>query len=432
MKKDNIQKYLNNYSEKDFLYLPEINDYWEKIIAIPCHNEFFELKELLTESLTILAKKHKILLILIVNASESSSEKVHETNYKLLRYLEDYSSDFKACEPISLAKFINYDILLLNHAVPAYLFSERCGVGMARKTACDMALYLIRNKRIKSEWIRCTDADVLLPENYLDFEPPPERYSAINYNFYHVNIPDNEQGLALQLYEIYLRYYHLGLAWADSPYAFHTIGSTMAVSAESYAQVRGFPKKREAAEDFYMLNKLAKVNNIYKAVDSVIRIKGRESDRVPFGTGASMAKIGKLLYSGNEYKIYDPQVFSVLKNIYLLIEKFLETADFDSFIKNLDSRERADFDLMENFQFSLILKNSLNLSESREIIRKHIHTWFDAFRIIKLIHFISNHYYPHLIWRESLQNANFIDFETANQSPEEIRNAIFITEKKIL
>ena len=51
------------------------------------------------------------------------------------------------------------------------------------------------------------------------------------------------------------------MKYARSPYAFHTIGSTMAVSANHYAKVRGFPK-REAGEDFYLLNKLAKVKTL--------------------------------------------------------------------------------------------------------------------------------------------------------------------------
>ncbi len=67
--------------------------------------------------------------------------------------------------------------------------------------------------------------------------------------------------LATQLYELSLRYYVAGMKFARSPYAFHTIGSSMAVSPVHYARVRGFPK-REAGEDFYLLNKLAKLGSV--------------------------------------------------------------------------------------------------------------------------------------------------------------------------
>ena len=59
-----------------------------------------------------------------------------------------------------------------------------------------------------------------------------------------------------------LRYYVAGMKYARSHLThFHTIGSTMAVRASYYAKVRGFPK-REAGEDFYLLNKLAKVGTV--------------------------------------------------------------------------------------------------------------------------------------------------------------------------
>ena len=53
----------------------------------------------------------------------------------------------------------------------------------------------------------------------------------------------------------------LGLGFAGSPYAYHSVGSTLAVRAEAYAIVRGVPK-RAAGEDFYLLDKLAKVTPI--------------------------------------------------------------------------------------------------------------------------------------------------------------------------
>ena len=104
--------------------------------------------------------------------------------------------------------------------------------------------------------------------------------------------------------------------FAGSPYAFHTIGSTMAVSAVHYAKVRGFPK-REAGEDFYLLNKLAKVGSVLEldvgTDDGAIEIDSRRSDRVPFGTGAAVNKITGLADPVREFQFYDPEVFGLLK-----------------------------------------------------------------------------------------------------------------------
>ena len=46
-----------------------------------------------------------------------------------------------------------------------------------------------------------------------------------------------------------MSYYVAGLAMAGSGYAHHSLGSTIAVHAKSYAAVRGYPK-RSAGEDF--------------------------------------------------------------------------------------------------------------------------------------------------------------------------------------
>ena len=104
---------------------------------------------------------------------------------------------------------------------------------------------------------------MLLPRDYFDraSKVPRNHASALVYPFIHRGEEDVALARAIQLYEISLRYYVLGLASAGSPYAHHTVGSTLAVDAISYAKVRGVPK-RTAAEDFYLLGKLAKIGKV--------------------------------------------------------------------------------------------------------------------------------------------------------------------------
>ena len=119
-----------------------------------------------------------------------------------------------------------------------------------------------------------------------------------------------------QLYEYSLRYYVAGLSYAGSPYAFHTIGSTLAVNAVHYARVRGFPR-RQAGEDFYLLNKLAKVGSVRQLSAETdcepIDIAARRSDRVPFGTGAAVGKLMELENPATEFLLYHPAVFGLLR-----------------------------------------------------------------------------------------------------------------------
>ena len=62
---------------------------------------------------------------------------------------------------------------------------------------------------------------------------------------------------AIDRYELFLRHYVLGLKLAGSPYAFHTVGSAMACTADAYVR-RGGMNTRAAGEDFYFLQHLSR------------------------------------------------------------------------------------------------------------------------------------------------------------------------------
>src|SRR6202022_2192121 len=162
------------------------------------------------------------------------------------------------------------------------------GVGLARKVGNDVALALAAGDRLSSGWLHNTDADTLLPRDYFDqMTGVPEKAAAAIYFFEHRFEKDPGLAEAARLYEISLRYYVLGLAWAESPYAYQSMGSCVVISRDAYAAVRGFPRKN-AAEDFYVLNKLAKVGSIFRLAGSPVLLEGRPSDRVPFGTGRAI------------------------------------------------------------------------------------------------------------------------------------------------
>ena len=132
----------------------------------------------------------------------------------------------------------------------------------SREGNYDEALALIAGGLVQNPWIRCTDADVEVPSDYFTAiaEIPADASAAIA-PFVHVPEGDANQQEAMRLYDAYLQDYVDGLSRAGSSYAFHTIGSLISVQARHYAMVRGVPK-RAAGEDFYLLNKLAKVGRV--------------------------------------------------------------------------------------------------------------------------------------------------------------------------
>ncbi len=201
------------------------------------------------------------------------------------------------------------DILLVDRCSAGRTVPGRQGVGLARKIGADIALELIVREKVASRLIYTTDADVQLPGEYFEAGRGNSGVAAILYPFGH----DAGTGTKLPacLYETAMLYYVAGLKWAGSPYAFTTVGSTIAVDADHYAMVRGMPK-RSAGEDFYLLNKLAKTGHIRQLADPIISIGARDSDRVPFGTGAALAKIAALDDPAQDFRFYDPRIFEQL------------------------------------------------------------------------------------------------------------------------
>ena len=122
--------------------------------------------------------------------------------------------------------------------------------------------------------------------------------------------------------------------------------------------------KRKAAEDFYFVEKLAKVVSVGKINSTTVYPSGRKSWRVPFGTGQ---RVGRFL-SGerNEYLLYSPESFIVLKkwnafflndqiqnpevylqeavNINIHLKKFLDeqkfAKDWNKILRNSNSTEQ--------------------------------------------------------------------------------------------
>ena len=92
------------------------------------------------------------------------------------------------------------------------------------------------------------------------------------------------------LYEMHLRYVNLMTRFTGFPHAYHTVGSCFGVRAESYAREGGMNRKK-AGEDFYFLHKIIPLGEFREINSTCVIPSPRESDRVPFGTGACHKEI---------------------------------------------------------------------------------------------------------------------------------------------
>ena len=117
--------------------------------------------------------------------------------------------------------------------------------------------------------ILCLDADFTCDFDYLveieKWFSDPERVACSIYFEHPLESPDNQRVTeAIILYELHLRYYVQSLRFASFPYAFHTIGSSMAVRSDVYRKQGGM-NKRQAGEDFYFLHKVIPLGGFWRS-----------------------------------------------------------------------------------------------------------------------------------------------------------------------
>ncbi len=394
-----LQQYLQRHIETEAANLPDwfSTNQFEYCLVIPACAEDMTFIDRFESQFG----DKSYLLIVIINEPDNATVETHQQNAALLTSMQTRYSQQQSLAPLYLFGKDNQTSQLLvidrtaHNSIPAAQ-----GVGLARKIGCDIACRLITQQVIRDPWIYSSDADASLPDNY--FEQTDVPCAARVFDFYHdVKDPQIDETLrsATILYEQHLRYYHAGLEWAGSPYAFYTLGSTLAVHYEYYARVRGFPK-RNGGEDFYLLNKLAKTGEVLFIPECRIKLEARVSDRVPFGTGPAVASIMALNNPQTDYCSYHPQVFAELKTLLKQLESFFNEEKPVNLSIELDNA-------LEIIRFDEGLTHSRKQAKNTEQFLKHMHDWLDGFKTLKLIHTLRDNSYPDQPLPQSLNNCPF-------------------------
>ena len=179
-------------------------------------------------------------------------------------------------------------------------------------------------------------------------------------------------------YELYLRYYLLGLRYARFPHAFHTVGSSMAVCAWAYAKQGGM-NRRQAGEDFYFLNKIIALGGFTELCATTVTPSARRSHRVPFGTGRAMTE---WLAGRDKYQsVFSPALFEELRGLFSQIpEWFHSTRNPHALLENLPPGITEYLD-QQGFE-QKIQEIRANVSREDTFVSRFFR-WFDAFRLFK-------------------------------------------------
>ncbi len=359
-----------------------------------------------------------VLIILVVNEPAAAPAWARRANRETLAALRaQFGPSRGAAEAIERFDHPRGALLLIDRTRPGRTLPSDRGVGLARKIAADVALRLWASGAIRSPWIHCTDADALLPDDY--FTRPPVRSAcartsvepvALLYDFVHVSSRGAEHADAALRYEIFLRYYVLGLQAAGSPYAYQSLGSTLAVSPEAYAAVRGFPR-RSAGEDFHVLAKLAKLGPLRALRGSPLRLSGRLSERVPFGTGAGVARELRRMQEGRCYPAPDPRAFAWLGAwLRTLSEIGAGRGDVPDPIEAVFARNSAADPDVDAAPLWNILAESGAVAAAeagRGRGARHLHERFDALKTLRFLHAVRDRYLPSIPLRQAIARAPF-------------------------
>ena len=406
MAKAKHHQYLSRYAEPESRQLPAIHAQWDHVVVVPACDEGDDLFALL-QSVRRAAGDTRALTIIVVNGREDVASQVHQQNTRCLKRLAEQYPAEEFHPGMWMHSSAAQDLLWIDRATPNRYLPPRQGVGLARKIGCDVAAALHAQNPIRSGWLTSTDADAILPPDAFTRLPPAADVSAVTFPFQHQLEPPHDEAMAL--YELSLHHYVLGLEHARSPYAFHTIGSALGFSIDAYIAVRGFPK-RQAGEDFYLLNKLAKVGRIERRNGRPISLRGRPSERVPFGTGPAIRKI----HQEDTHSMYHPAIFDELRILLQTLRAFGDHGNIQ-ILKAANSSASWGGLIELGFEPLLVRLGSLPPKQ-----RHHqIHGWFDGFKTMKWIHHRRDTSWPSLPWRECVEAAPWFEKLSQTSDPKQ-------------
>ncbi len=345
------------------------------IIVIPCHNEpdvAMSVRSIYTSA----QPKCSIEIIVVINGSSDNPESVEVQNkksYEDLHALDD------------LPDWCKLYVIMNNNFSP-----KKAGVGLARKIGMDDAVRRFVHMEKADGVIVCYDADSQCEDNYLVelekcFLNPKVTSAGINYEhpIAGEEFEDDIYNYIAQ-YELHLRYFIQMQKMIGLPYAYHTVGSSMACKVEAYCAVGGM-NQRKAGEDFYFMHKLIKFGGHIELNSTKVIPSPRVSDRVPFGTGKAVGDLDKS--DSGMYKTYNHKSFLSLEKLVKQLPDIYKSQTYPEDLPEPVLMYLKEIDGDRNLE--MIIKNTTDYPS----FEKRFWHWFDAFQLMKYLHFVRDRWY---------------------------------------
>lgn len=351
------------------------------VVVIPCRDEPAVIRTLASLA-RCRAPRGAVEVLAVLNASERDGDALRRRHRETLARIEGWGRA-NARDGFGIHA-LDFPRLPARHA----------GVGLARRIGMDAAVARFAAAGNPRGVIASLDADCLVDPSYLaaleeHFAAHPGTRACSVYFEHDLEGPEAPwlyRGITD--YELFLRYYRHGLAFAGSPFAHYTVGSSMAVRCDAYVRHGGM-NRRKAGEDFYFLNKLMAVDGVTELTATRVMPGVRASTRTPFGTGRAL---GARRDHPGPPLAYDPRVFRDLRALLGRLEAW---ADLPA------GAWRPDPELPETVGAFLAANGMVERhaemrrhAASPASFRKRFFHWFDALRALKFVHHATRTRYP--------------------------------------
>lgn len=409
-----IDTYLARHAEPENAAAANLEGKFRHVVCVPAYGEGDTLFAMLGSVPAGL--RGETLIVVVLNARADSQVSARQANDAAREQLAAAASSASLLSddpPVIAYGFPRGRAVLIDRSGPGRYLPPGQGVGLARKIGSDFALNLAASGRLDAGWLHCTDADAVLPNDYFgQTEALADSAVAAVYSFRHRFDPNEAIGLAGRLYDLKLRYGVLGLAWADSPYAYQAMGSCLAIRPEAYAAIGGFPKKN-AIEDVLILNDLAKKGPIARLAGTPVLLEGRVSDRVPVSTGQALKRLSEKKRALASFRLDHPLAFAHLSAWLRALDAVALSGNLARTLDQLPSNSPF-------FQTNLLIESLKSMGAFAAVreavgqgkrepgaLRRSLHGWFDALRTRQLLDALGKGGVPPLPFRQALSEAPF-------------------------
>jgi len=346
-------------------------------VVIPCYNEP-DILTTLNSLATCYPPRAEVSVLVVINDSEDSPEYAVAQNITTADCIAEWQLQNQGL------------FFEVQRIVASALPRKWAGVGWARKIGMDHAVRQLINNNYPDGIIVSFDADSTVLPNYLQaIETAFCEKPLFNFFTVYFEHPYEEHQISAAIregiirYELHMRYYRNAMQWSGYPHAIHTVGSSFALKASAYVKQGGM-NRRKAGEDFYFLHKLVLLGQYGHINSTTVFPAARQSDRVPFGTGAAIKKWSE---GNSELKsTYSLEAFNNLKPLFQHATQFLhmEPAEIIHVFAGLHPTLQSFCATAQTIDEILELRNNCS---NTIVFEKRIFHLLNAFWILKYLNF---------------------------------------------